>query len=553
MSIRKLVVFALAGLIPLAWAGVSQANGTAYYVDCAGNDANDGLTPATAWLTLAKAQAALLQPGDSLLFQRGCVWEGAGPNLFTAAWNGAPGAPITLGAYGEGANPVFQLNAGFTDGTKRILDLTGSYLAVSDLSLVTINPKLDPGCVRSDGTGVPYGFNVGANLPGHHLTLTNIEVKGGALGFNFSDASHDNRILYAYVHTLETLWRYTAPGTMGALGVNLHGNDHEIAYGRFEDNWAECTRVADGVYQSYSAPFEIFNANRSYIHHNTALEHRKTAEYGKGAAFTSDGNIFAYNLIVSSRVNGRGPNIHGNDEYGPVTNTWLDHNTIVLTGKDSQALIAGSSGVASSNLLIAEGKAIYYAATMALSGNLYWDYRNFADTAFDPCVQRAGGGCLPLDQVNDADPMLDSTYGLTAASPDYNVGAFPYGPPAPTATSTAPTLTFEPTLTLTPTFMPEPTTAEPALTQTPTLMPEPTTAEPALTLTPTWMPPPTTEPPTLEPTLTLPPTFTPVPTTAVPTLAPTVAPTATSTIAPAPTRTPTPRGRRCPKCTPSAP
>lgn len=43
---------------------------TTYYVDATdGNDLADGLTPATAWQTLSKANLAPLTPGDVLSFQ----------------------------------------------------------------------------------------------------------------------------------------------------------------------------------------------------------------------------------------------------------------------------------------------------------------------------------------------------------------------------------------------------------------------------------------------------------------------------------------------------
>ena len=44
---------------------------TTYYLDSeGGNDANDGVTPATAWQTLAKANDLKPQPGDKILFNQ---------------------------------------------------------------------------------------------------------------------------------------------------------------------------------------------------------------------------------------------------------------------------------------------------------------------------------------------------------------------------------------------------------------------------------------------------------------------------------------------------
>jgi hypothetical protein len=64
-----------------------------------GNDAADGLTPARSWRSL-EGHAPV--PGNRVLFKRGSVIRGV-----LSVSEGAPGAPNTYGAYGEGAPPVF--------------------------------------------------------------------------------------------------------------------------------------------------------------------------------------------------------------------------------------------------------------------------------------------------------------------------------------------------------------------------------------------------------------------------------------------------------------
>jgi len=55
---------------------VPVANGVTYYVDLAGgNDSNPGTSPAQAWRTNAKVNAAKLSPGDEVLFHRGQIWR----------------------------------------------------------------------------------------------------------------------------------------------------------------------------------------------------------------------------------------------------------------------------------------------------------------------------------------------------------------------------------------------------------------------------------------------------------------------------------------------
>lgn len=46
-----------------------------YYVSNNGSDANDGLSPETAWKTIARVNQDTYIPGDKILFERGGEWE----------------------------------------------------------------------------------------------------------------------------------------------------------------------------------------------------------------------------------------------------------------------------------------------------------------------------------------------------------------------------------------------------------------------------------------------------------------------------------------------
>jgi hypothetical protein len=56
---------------------LSEVSALIYYVDCIGGNAgNSGTAPDEPWQSLARANSANLNPGDSLLFKRGCSWMG---------------------------------------------------------------------------------------------------------------------------------------------------------------------------------------------------------------------------------------------------------------------------------------------------------------------------------------------------------------------------------------------------------------------------------------------------------------------------------------------
>jgi hypothetical protein len=82
---------------------------TDYYVSSSGNDSANGLTSSTPWQSISKVNSVFssLNPGDRILFKRGERFYGA----LQISRSGSSGSPITLSAYGTGANPVIS---GFT-------------------------------------------------------------------------------------------------------------------------------------------------------------------------------------------------------------------------------------------------------------------------------------------------------------------------------------------------------------------------------------------------------------------------------------------------------
>jgi hypothetical protein len=78
------------------------APATTYYVSSGtGTDANNGTSASMAWQTIAHVNAQTFQPGDSILFKRGDVWN----ESLTPPSSGTSGNPITFDAYGTGPAP----------------------------------------------------------------------------------------------------------------------------------------------------------------------------------------------------------------------------------------------------------------------------------------------------------------------------------------------------------------------------------------------------------------------------------------------------------------
>jgi polysaccharidase protein len=87
---------------------------TIYYVDAInGSDSNRGTSSESAFKSVAQVSSIKLKPGDQVLLARGSTFS----DMLTINGSGTPDQPITIGAYGAGADPKFVGKQGIY-GTK---------------------------------------------------------------------------------------------------------------------------------------------------------------------------------------------------------------------------------------------------------------------------------------------------------------------------------------------------------------------------------------------------------------------------------------------------
>lgn len=120
-----------------------EFTGTIYYVSSSdGNDGDDGLTTATAWATCAHVNLQSFSPGDAILFKKGDTWV---EDPLRPPSSGSAGNPITFGAYGSGAKPIFDANNSttFDDFVFGIIWISGKHhITVQDIELFDGNRTL---------------------------------------------------------------------------------------------------------------------------------------------------------------------------------------------------------------------------------------------------------------------------------------------------------------------------------------------------------------------------------------------------------------------------
>jgi len=280
--------------------------GPNYYVDAAnGNDGNSGTSEATAWRSLDKASAFTLSPGARLLFKRGGVWAGT----LKIEESGAGGLPVVIASYGSGPLPVIQ-------GGNDCLALHGSGVYITQVQVQDC----------WSGVRMPEGSSFN-RLEGNVMA-------GNVAGVLVSSGASDNVIAGNTFQNNNRMSVNTPGGNddSGAFGVLLNGDRNEVAY----------NSISGSVASSYDygrdgAAVEVYGGQGNSIHHNVAVDNHSFSELGNSRARD---NTFAYNLVLSSLPDStflvtRG----GEDGYGPVANTRLFNNTVVLTGAGSQGFV----------------------------------------------------------------------------------------------------------------------------------------------------------------------------------------------------------------------
>lgn len=146
-----------------------SAAGTTYYVDSVnGSDANSGTSTSAAWKTLGKVNATVFNPGDTLLFKAGGVWNGQ----LSPQGSGTNGNPIVIDMYGTGSKPIF--NGGGLNNTGTVYLVNQEYWEINNLEVTN-----DDNFGVNNTTNVRMGiyYKIDANVSGTNRVFNHIYIQ----------------------------------------------------------------------------------------------------------------------------------------------------------------------------------------------------------------------------------------------------------------------------------------------------------------------------------------------------------------------------------------
>jgi Right handed beta helix region len=286
--------------------------GRTFYLDPAGDDSADGLTPDTAWHSLAKASAFSFQPGDRLLLRGGAVFPGT---LRFGTGDSLSGKePLIVGSFAAGRAMVAALDDAAivvhnTAGIEiRDLVLTGPANRRSD-GIMVYNETAD----YLDTVSITHvdvsGFKNGISIGGPEFGFRNVHVTASQL--------HDNVEAGLITYGPEFTGRYANRDiTVSAVEAYRNSGDREnlirntgngIVLGSVDGGKVEFSEAYDNGAECFApegpAGIWSYDSRAVVIEHNVA-HHNRSGTGADGDGFDLDQNtsssVLQFNLAYDN-------------------------------------------------------------------------------------------------------------------------------------------------------------------------------------------------------------------------------------------------------------
>ena len=318
----------------------SSAHAATFYVSSStGNDHNTGRSSASPWATLHKVFTSgqgAVAPGDSILFLRGDTFTATGGDSWYTP--GTAGHPISFGAYGMGAKPVFQFPTSsalaVSDRAIFAINAGTSYISIDNINFTDLTIAASPSMVADKNmfANAGYGIDVYANgstrTVGIDISNCDFSLIGQGIAFESADQSSITNCTFV---NLKNIVNTATPDydDYGANGISISGDDNIVSRNYFEGTWCDSLD-----FQYSGGAVEMFQAaSRNLITYNIVIDGGGLAEFGSTThTDLAADNVFAYNLLIDS---GMLTWLNTSSTFAiNVSNVHYYNNTIVSTPSD---------------------------------------------------------------------------------------------------------------------------------------------------------------------------------------------------------------------------
>ncbi len=180
---------------------------SSYYVATNGSDSNNGLSPVQPFATIQQGLNTATHPGDTVYVESGTYDE----QLTLSASGNAKQGPITLTSY-QGQQVILD-GSGLSNDTA--IDVTGSYVSISDLQIENVQTNQDAEGITIEGNA-------------SHVSLANdvvTNIKGqGAWGIFINGTTNPRGTLSNLTITGNEVYGIESndPGGAGTYGIYLY-------------------------------------------------------------------------------------------------------------------------------------------------------------------------------------------------------------------------------------------------------------------------------------------------------------------------------------------
>lgn len=322
---KKFLVFALLGLLSSLFSSLALAQKNYYVSSSEGSDANNGLTPAAPWASLARLKKAKLQPGDTVHFKSGDVFN----EQLEIDESGSESAVIHFTRYGEGELPIIDGAAAKEGSALAAISIVDQdYIEISALNVRNFRRKPIPDIADVNAYGILVkntGKRVLRGFEFHHLVVEDIyPIKAkksfnqtSVTGIRFETRPAQNKrnavnMRDIYIH--DNLLRHTArfgialrhkPSRLDGVSNTAldYDVDVRIVNNRCEDLGGSCV-LMNGVWNGLLE-------HNVFIRSGALVEPKLSVNRGSGAWFFRSKNIVAqHNMSTGSRGHNDSAGIH---------------------------------------------------------------------------------------------------------------------------------------------------------------------------------------------------------------------------------------------------